>query len=73
MLRNVHTVPRGRKWANIRAGFTRPSSVHQNQEDAITRGREIARASGVEHIIHGRDGRIRARNSYGQDPHPPRG
>jgi hypothetical protein len=73
MFRNVHTVPRGNGWANVRVGSTRPSSVHRNQEEAIARGREIARASRVEHIIHGRDGRIRARNSYGHDPHPPQG
>ena len=26
-----------------------------------------------EMIIHGRNGLIRARNSYGNDPHPPKG
>ncbi|MBY0544383.1 MAG: DUF2188 domain-containing protein, partial [Gammaproteobacteria bacterium] len=27
----------------------------------------------VEHFIHGKDGKIQERNSYGNDPFPPRG
>lgn len=74
MRRNdVHTVKHDHGWANKRPGSDRVSSVHRTQEEAIERGREIARKEGVEHLIHGRDGRIRERNSYGNDPHPPKG
>ncbi len=66
--RNVHTVPHRGQWANVRAGGTRPSSVHARQSDAVARGRELARKACVEHIIHARNGSIRARNSYGRDP-----
>jgi len=24
-------------------------------------------------LVHGEDGRIRGRNTYGKDPHPPKG
>jgi uncharacterized protein YdaT len=70
---NVHTVPHEGGWANKREGSDRASSVHATQAEAIERGRELARSSGVEHLIHGEDGQIRERNSYGNDPHPPRG
>jgi hypothetical protein len=33
----------------------------------------MARNSRVEHLIHGTDGQIRERNSYGNDPNPPKG
>jgi uncharacterized protein DUF2188 len=33
----------------------------------------LARGNQSEHIVHGRDGRIRQRDSYGRDPFPPRG
>jgi hypothetical protein len=64
---SVHTVPRDGGWANVRSGSGRASSVHRTQAEAIERGREIAQNSGVEHVIHGTNGRIRASNSYGND------
>ncbi len=45
----------------------------RNQRLAISIARAIARANGSELIVQGRDGRIRARDSHGADPFPPRG
>jgi len=70
--RNVHTFQRSEGWVNRREGSERVS-VYQTQEQAIEQGREIAAREGVEHLIHGRDGRIRERNSYGNDPHAKKG
>ena len=36
-------------------------------------GTEAAKKSKSELFVHGRDGRIRERNSYGNDPYPPKG
>jgi hypothetical protein len=47
--------------------------VHETQREAIEAAREIARNQNTELFIHGRDGRIRERDSHGQDPFPPRG
>jgi len=44
-----------------------------SQRMAITIGRLIARANGSELIIQGESGRIRARDSHGADPNPPKG
>ena len=71
--RNQHIVPHSDGWAVRGAGSQRATSVHPTQADAIDRGREIARNQGTELLIHGRDGRIRARDSHGNDPFPPRG
>ena len=70
---NVHTVPHEGGWANVRHDSERASSVSPTQAEAIERGREIAKNAGVEHVIHGADGRIRESNSYGKDPFPPKG
>lgn len=43
------------------------------EAEAIQRAREIARNQESELFIHGRDGRIRERDSFGNDPFPPRG
>jgi len=42
-------------------------------EPAIERAREIARHQESELFIHRRNGQIRERNSYGNDPFPPEG
>lgn len=68
-----HVVPNGSGWSVRRAGAERASSTHATQQDAIAAARQIARNQGTELYIHGRDGRIVERNSYGRDPHPPKG
>lgn len=70
---NQHVVPHLDRWAVKPAGSQRPSSVHDTQRQAIDRARGIARSLGVELLIHGQDGRIRERDTYGRDPFPPRG
>lgn len=40
---------------------------------AINLGREISRNQRGELFIHGVDGKIRARDSHGNNPYPPRG
>ena len=71
--RNQHIVPRGTGWAVRGAGSQRASSLHRTQRNAINAGREIARNQGSELFIHRREGRIRDRDSYGNDPFPPSG
>ncbi len=51
-----------------REGTDEPLSTHSTQEEAETAGRATARADQVEFELHGRDGQIRERDSYGNDP-----
>jgi uncharacterized protein YdaT len=71
--RNQHVVPHAEGWAVKPEGGKRPSSVHDTQQEAIDRAREIARNHESELFIHRPDGRIRERDSYGNDPFPPEG
>ena len=71
--RNQHVVPHDRGWAVRGAGSQRASSVHRTQQEAIDAAREIARNQGSELLIHRKDGRIRERDSHGNDPSPPPG
>ena len=71
--RNQHVVPYPDGWAVKPEGGEKASSVHDTQAEAIERAREIARNQGSELLIHGRDGRIRERDSHGNDPFPPKG
>jgi hypothetical protein len=65
---NIHVVPRGAEWAVKREGVEEPLSVHLTQEEAETAGRAQARTDKVELELHGTDGRIREKGSYGNDP-----
>jgi uncharacterized protein YdaT len=71
--KNQHVVPHDGGWAVKPEGGQRASSVHNTQQEAIERAREIARNQHSELFVHGRDGRIRERDSHGRDPFPPPG
>ena len=70
---NQHVVPHPKGWAVKPAGGQRASSVHGTQQEAIDKGRQIAQNQGSELLIHGQNGQIREKNSYGNDPFPPKG
>ena len=69
----IHTVPHESGWANRREGAARASKVFPTKAAAQAAGRETARRERTEHIIHKKDGSVGSRNSYGDDPHRPRG
>lgn len=68
-----HVVPKGSKWSVRKAGASRASGTFATQEEAVKEAKRIAKNQGTELYIHGKDGRIRERSSYGDDPHPPKG
>ncbi|MDR6790240.1 MULTISPECIES: DUF2188 domain-containing protein [Sphingomonas] len=71
--KNQHVVPHAGCWAVRGAGNGRATSIHDTQRDAIDAARGIAQNQRSELLIHGRNGQIRDRDSYGGDPFPPRG
>jgi hypothetical protein len=71
--KGLHVVPSGEKWSVRTAGATRASGTFATQGEAVDHAREKAVRIGTELYVHGRDGRIRERRSYGNDPYPPRG
>ena len=71
--KNQHVVPHASGWAVRGAGNERTTSVHGTQREAISAAREAAIRQGSEMLIHGGNGRIRERNTYGKDPYPPKG
>lgn len=67
-----HVIPTAKGWSVKKAGASRASSTHATQQEAIDAAVQIAQNQKTELYIHGRDGRIRERNSYGNDPYPPK-
>lgn len=72
MGKNQHVVPHSDGWAVKGAGNSKATRVTSTQREAIQIAQEIARNQKSDTKIHGTDGRIRAGNSYGNDPFPPR-
>jgi hypothetical protein len=69
---NVHTVPNkeGSGWVN-KVG-SEVVSRHHTKETAVGKGASIARDNKSEHVIHNKNGVISEKNSYGNDPYPPK-
>ena len=73
MNKNIHVVHDGDKWKVKQENALRSSGVFSTQQKAFERAREIAIKNGQEVAIHGINGRIRKKYSYGNDPYPPKG
>jgi hypothetical protein len=70
---NQHVVKHPKGWAVKGAGNSKATVVTDTQAEAISAARDIARNQKSELIIHGNNGQIREKNSYGNDSHPPKG
>jgi hypothetical protein len=70
---DVHVVPSGKEWRVQIEADGRTRSTHTTQAEARLAAREIARRGKRELLVHGRDGRIRERSTYGKDPRRTKG
>lgn len=73
MGKNIHVVHSGDQWQVKQENAQRSSGNFGTQKEAAERARQIATNNGQEVAIHGLDGRIREKHSYGNDPFPPEG
>ncbi len=73
MGKNQWVVRHGDGWAQRGEGNSRVTRTFGTQREAIDAARETARRGGSELYIQNRSGQIRERDTYGHDPHPPKG
>ena len=73
MGKNQHVVKTEGGWGVRGESNTRNTQNFDTQQAAINRAREIAINQKSELLIHGRDGQIRDKHSYGNDPYPQKG
>lgn len=70
---NQHVVPnKGKGWGVRGEGNERLTIITETQREAIQKAVEIAKNQHGEVVIHRRDGTIRDKDSYGNDPFPPK-
>ncbi len=72
MGKNQHVTPKGDFWQVIGAGNSKATKLFNTQKDAIDYGREIAKNQHSELVIHNPQGKIRDKDSYGNDNCPPK-
>lgn len=70
MGKNQHVVysTKDGKWEVKSEGNKTASAVFDTQKAAMEKGRELAKEQKSELLVHGKNGEIRIRNSYGHDP-----
>jgi len=59
-------------WAIKRSGATKASGIYKTKNEAVSKARAISRNQRSDLYIHGRDGTIRSKDSYGKDVHQPK-
>jgi len=69
---NQHITPKAGKWQVKRENSHRATKLFDTQKAAIEYGRKIAKKQQSELVIHNRHGVIRDKDSYGNDPCPPK-
>jgi len=70
--RNVHVVPSKKGWDVKKAGEKKPESHHRTQKTAADAGKKVAKTEKSELVIHRPSGQIRDKDSFGNDPCPPK-
>jgi uncharacterized protein with von Willebrand factor type A (vWA) domain len=64
---------KNKNWENKKDGAEKSSSNAKTKKSAEELGRAQAKKEQLEHKIKNKDGKYSRRNSYGNDPHPPKG
>lgn len=74
MKKTQHIVHNNGGGWNVKASGAKRATKHfETKAAAISYGCDIAKNQHTELIIHGKNGRIQNRDSYGHDPFPPKG
>lgn len=74
MGKNQHVTHRpDGNWQVKGAGNSKATIITSTQKEAIKIATEIAKNQKSELLIHGMNGKIRDKNSYGNDNFPPKG
>jgi uncharacterized protein DUF2188 len=73
MGKNQHVLSHGERWAVKAEGAPEPVALFKTQSEAWEKAKSIARKERSEALLHGKNGEIRARNTYGHGPSRGRG
>lgn len=67
-----HVVPSSSGWSVKKSGAAKASKTFDTKEKAVQYGRVLSKSEKTELYIHKKNGMIQEKNSYGNDPNPPK-
>jgi len=70
--RTNHVVRLSSGWSVRKSGAVKASKTFETKDKAIKFGREISKNEKTELYIHKENGMIQEKDSYGNDPNPPK-
>jgi len=70
--KSIWITPHKKGWAVKREGSKRSTAVTKTKKEAEQIGYDLGRKDGVEVITQRRDGTIQSKDSFGNDPNPPK-
>lgn len=70
--KNQHVIPHNDNWAVKGEGNEKVTKIFDKKQDAIDFAKDVAKNQKSELIIHKQDGSIQNKNSFGNDPNPPK-
>lgn len=70
--KNYHSVPWKGDWAVKKEGVKTPLSIHRTQSVSEDKTHSLAKMAEVDAVYHGKHGQIKDKDSFGNDPIPPK-
>ena len=67
-----HVVPSTSGWSVKKSGASKASKTFDTKKKAVEYGRQLSKNEKTELYIHKKNGIIQEKNSYGNDPNPPK-
>ncbi len=66
--KSIHVLPNQGNWSVQTGGSKKAYRITSTQKEAIDIAKQVAKNNKSELLIHGKNGQIREKNSYGNDP-----
>ena len=66
--KSIHVLPNQGNWSVQTSGSKKAYRTTSTQKEAIDIAKQVAKTNKSELLIHGKNGQIREKNSYGNDP-----
>lgn len=70
--KTIRVTPEGDQWKVKTDGAARAAKLTDTKKEAVEAAVQQAKNQRAELIIQGKDGKIQSKDSYGNDPNPPK-
>ena len=67
-----HVIPSTSGWSVKKSGAVKASKSFNTKNEAVAYGKKLSKTEKTELYIHKKNGMIQNKNSYGNDPNPPK-